>query len=486
MAAHFVDPTNTNPGGHDLAWILRNRVNFAHSVSPSTDVAPIKSFLPPAETKKEQNKTQQKTACKTRGNNNKENNIETNAFSGTTSGDFPMRSAMALTEPREFVFTTAMRVRPSKYITTEEKERRELEHLRATHRFKARPLDPRILQSAGDLGVPCVPKRPVTQPQTPQFVRRARKRMRDTGELQQQVDDSEQKKDARQSEPKRKKTGYEGRPFQLYTEERGAVAVAQHQKRLQEEQKRARQQREFKALPMPVGGPFVPLPFQGELTDPQLPPLKTEERGAVKEAVLASKLEQQETERVLARQFKASEMPTAPAFQPMPSALEPTLPEGFPLRTEERGVEKVAALLKKLRRQEREAKRLRRFKASDYSAPAVFEPAKSARGLTKPDARVRNTDERAVVRAQFDAQVKHQQDLLEDEHQRLKRKKARAENRARKALRKELVHKPQPVTGKEPPPPEQRAVQPLTEPQSPCLRTKQRSVARTASQLHLL
>ncbi len=59
-------------------------------------------------------------------------------------------------------------VRTSGVMTREEEEEREVEEMKR-HQFKALPLDPRVLQSCGEMGVPRVDKKPVTQPQAPVF-----------------------------------------------------------------------------------------------------------------------------------------------------------------------------------------------------------------------------------------------------------------------------------------------------------------------------
>jgi hypothetical protein len=53
-------------------------------------------------------------------------------------------------------------VRTSTILTREEEEEREVEDMKK-HQFKALPLDPRVLQSCGEMGVPRVDKKPVTQ-----------------------------------------------------------------------------------------------------------------------------------------------------------------------------------------------------------------------------------------------------------------------------------------------------------------------------------
>lgn len=266
----------------------------------------------------------------------------------------------------------------------------ELEKIQAK-KFKALPLNKKvqyecllvsltfnllyqILESAGELGVPCVAKRPLTQPEvwscsgcidlflmsffftakTPKLLtkQRASKRRR--------VEEEVSAKENQNPKPRKKK---KEKDFVLRTEVRGASAMEQFIRRCHEEREREKQRRTFKARPLPEAPPFQPAPSQQPLTEPELPPLKTEERGALKETALEAKLRKQEEEERMLREFHARPLALPPAFVPAPSdrpLTEPALP---PLRTEERGAEKVATLQEKLRKQEEEEQRMREFRA---------------------------------------------------------------------------------------------------------------------------
>ena len=141
--------------------------------------------------------------------------------------------------------------------------------------------------------------------------------------------------------------------------------MEQYIRKCQEERERQNQQRLFKARPLPEAAPFHPAPSQHPLTEPQLPPLKTEERGACKESALQAKLRQQEEEERFNREFRARPLPVAPPFVPSPSTAPLTEPQLPPLRTEERGFVKVCTLQEKLRKQEEEERRMREFKARE-------------------------------------------------------------------------------------------------------------------------
>ncbi|MQM19388.1 hypothetical protein Taro_052392 [Colocasia esculenta] len=67
-----------------------------------------------------------------------------------------------LTEPRPPLLETSLRARPPKVKSSEEMELEELEKI---PKFKARPLNKKILESRGDLGLYCNSKRQITIPQ---------------------------------------------------------------------------------------------------------------------------------------------------------------------------------------------------------------------------------------------------------------------------------------------------------------------------------
>lgn len=162
---------------------------------------------------------------------------------------------------------------------------------------------------------------------------------------------------------KQRKANKDKEPFMLRTEMRGNMAMEQFLRRCQEERERARQARLFKARPLPEGTAFQPAQSQKPLTEPELPPLKTEERGAFKESALSQKLRCKEEEDQALRQFQARPLPPAEPFVPAPSQKPLTEPELPPLRTEERGADKVLQLQEKLRKLEEEDKRRREFQA---------------------------------------------------------------------------------------------------------------------------
>lgn len=88
--------------------------------------------------------------------------------SGSSSNSFDSSDVQQrdLTQPKPFSFHTDERIRGPRVKSSSELEEEELQKCQP---FKARPLDRRILESAGDLGVPRVPKASLTEPQEFRF-----------------------------------------------------------------------------------------------------------------------------------------------------------------------------------------------------------------------------------------------------------------------------------------------------------------------------
>eukprot|EP00698_Gefionella_okellyi_P017992 TRINITY_DN5352_c0_g1_i1.p1 TRINITY_DN5352_c0_g1~~TRINITY_DN5352_c0_g1_i1.p1 ORF type:complete len:558 (+),score=169.32 TRINITY_DN5352_c0_g1_i1:51-1676(+) len=149
-----------------------------------------------------------------------------------------------LTQPAEPHFATADRARPTTVLSTEEREAREFAQI---EKFHALPLNKRVLQSNGELGVPRVPKQALTAPKTPQFKTKER---------------FGPKIAPQEEEPKRKKVTRDEfgltdpAPFSFATDERGAITARRTQQMLEKREAEERKARQFKAQPLP----FMPTP----------------------------------------------------------------------------------------------------------------------------------------------------------------------------------------------------------------------------------
>ncbi|KAL6064074.1 MAP7 domain-containing protein 1-like [Balamuthia mandrillaris] len=395
--------------------------------------------------------------------------------SSSASSAFPVRSGGTLTIPKEFHFETETRRRPVRFITSEEREKLELAKI---PKFKALPLDKKIMESKGDLGIPCVSKRPLTQPKEFNFLCATRKRKTFETNNNDKENNNPNKQQPQQDQQQLTKKRREREPFQLQTEVRGGIAEEAFKRRLEEEAKREREARQFKARPLPLAEPFQPQPYQGPLTELAPFPLKTEERGSKKKQREKERLQAQEEEERRRREFKARDMLEVEPFVPAPSEHPPTAPLGFPLQTEERGAEKRAQWLRKVQEEEEAARRMREFHARqfDTSVPTpAFEVSKSTKPLTEVDDFNLYTDERSLQRMAFEAKLREKERAAEEARKARELEQQLREEQEIKELRKKLVHKPLPVPKVKP------MMRPLgsnfvpTEPLSPAFHTKKRA-----------
>lgn len=339
--------------------------------------------------------------------------------------DLPTPVAQRVTVPDKVVLHTEGCQRPPREKSQSEREAEELEYMEA-HQFKARPLDRRVLESAGDLGVPRLRPAPTTE--TAEFHFHTDERLRGPA------------KDAASPPPPTPKRKVVGAPH-LETSERAAVRAAWEPEDAAEPEFAA-----FKAAPMPVGSPFVPKRSARPLTTPSPFKLKTEERRLKAEAARREDLAEQERQEHEDRLFHARPMPCgSPEVPPKPEVYV-TIPTDPHLATEERG--RVAQLEfqdKVEREMAAEAQQFAAFKARPVpcSSPIKIHPS------TKPLAEIQEfdltTEERATRRAQFDKAMQRK----EAQALRATREKEEAD-RAKEAeeikrLRKLLVHKPRPI-----------------------------------------
>ena len=93
------------------------------------------------------------------------NNIGHSIKNAWSASPAPTPAPVKITEPQPFKLATdelAARRGPHAVLSTEEEEEKQMKERKP---FKARQLDPRVMQSAGDLGVAKVPRKPLTTPE---------------------------------------------------------------------------------------------------------------------------------------------------------------------------------------------------------------------------------------------------------------------------------------------------------------------------------
>ncbi|XP_023531076.1 protein TPX2-like [Cucurbita pepo subsp. pepo] len=323
-----------------------------------------------------------------------------------------------LTEPKTPVLHTSLRARPPRAKSFLEIEQEALEKI---PKFKARPLDKKIFESKGELGMFCNMKKHVTKPQEFHFATNERNPPPPcvVADL---FDKLSICSDTRSHNPLPRNT--KPNPFHLYTEERGA----------EKERK-----------------------FFMELVHKQL----EEERAAIP---------------------RATPYPYTtdyPVIPPKPEPKQCTKPEPFQLESLVRHEEEMQKEMEERRRIEEEEARMRNFKA----LPVLKEdpiplPEKSRKPLTEVQEFNLHVDNRAVDRAEFDQKIKEKEMMYKRYREESDAARVVEEEKALKQLRRTLVHHARPVPKFDHPFHPQRSVKETTKAKSPNLRVLQRRKER--------
>jgi hypothetical protein len=231
---------------------------------------------------------------------------------------------LQLTEPVNVVFCTSSRRRPTVEMSSEE---RELEYIRNLEPFKAKPVNEKVLHSAGDLGVPRIRKRPLTEAVSPKLLTDQR--------LGLKVVEAPVVKENSTKVNSAPLTITKAQSPKLMTKERAKLKpepVPEPEEPLPPP---------FVALPVPDFSkkPIseVPLP-KPNLTSPVPFKLQTEERGQVARDTFAKQLEKELKAAQAARQFKAQPIMSFPMDMGTTAVAHKKLcsPHPFKLASEER------------------------------------------------------------------------------------------------------------------------------------------------------
>ncbi len=283
------------------------------------------------------------------------------------------------------------------------------------------------------------------------------------------------------------------------------MAKAKLEQTLKDEEKKLKKMRQFKARPLPEGSPFrvertisdqsgfaSSLESSGRsyfsqtahLTEPVGFALRTDERGRLKQEQLEARLRQEQEKERSMRHFHARPLRCGSPFSVEPSQDILTEPHPFVLATDQRGGIKSSTLREALSQQQALDQEKRLFKALPLPAsttnPAPM-PVLSQRALTVVSDFVLNSDERARQRHAFDEHIKLKEQKMAEQRKQAELQREKQERKEVKKLRRKLVHKPLPLpsslcsaassslsSGC------RMSQIPLTEPQSPQLRTKVR------------
>ncbi|XP_065873090.1 protein TPX2 isoform X2 [Euphorbia lathyris] len=319
-----------------------------------------------------------------------------------------------LTEPKTPLLQTTLRARPTKVKSTVELEKEELEKI---PRFKARPLNKKIFESKGELGIFCNVKKHVTIPQGFHFA----------------TDDRIPPPPAMVADLLDK--------LSLYSEPRHDNQVPRITR---------------------------PNPFH----------LHTEERGAEKERKFVMDLAQKQIEEERARVPKAHPYPYTTDYPVVPPKPEPkpcTKPEPFPLESLTRHEEEMRREMEERQRIEKEEAEKRQFKAQPVlKEDPIPLPEKVRKPLTQVQQFSLQVDNRAVDRAEFDQKVKEKEQLYKRYREESEAARMMEEEKALKQMRRTMVPQARPVPSFDHPFCPKKSSRGPTKPQSPNLRVLRR------------
>ncbi|XP_010929249.1 protein TPX2 [Elaeis guineensis] len=331
---------------------------------------------------------------------------------------------LKLAEPRPPLLETSLRARPPKVKSSEELELEELEKI---PKFKARPLNKKILESRGDIGLFSHAKHQITTPQEFHFATNDR-------------------------------FGHSATMAELFDK------LSLHSESSHPDRKEA---------------PTItkPNPFH----------LKTEERGFEKERQFATQIFHKQLEEERARIPKANPYPYTTDYPVIPSKPEPkqcTKPEAFQLESLVRHEEEMQRKLAEKEQMQKEEAQRRIFKAQrimrDDPVPL---PERERKPLTEVQEFVFHSDHRSVQRSEFDKKIKEKEMMYKRMREESETTKMIEEEKAVKQLRRTMVPHARPLPKFDNPFLPQKSTKETTKPKSPELRVNQRGERSYASHM---
>ncbi|GIL78586.1 hypothetical protein Vretimale_6202 [Volvox reticuliferus] len=412
--------------------------------------------------------------------------------------DPPPSKPLTITEAKEPQLLTSARVRPSIYKPREMVEAEEMAQIPT---FRASTLNPLILSTSGQLGVPKVDKRGPTEPRPFIFVtddraearaaRLAKQQEQEPGKRgqseRQTVSDSEghEKIDKSQSAKLRRSVACHSMELVV---PRSPLLRTKFRAR---ETKIDEQRYEFHARPVPkyLSLPSLELPKGfGEAapapTQPEPFRLATEERGARHRDMLVAKLAEEERAAQRARLPRAHGLPLStdmPILPPKPEPRALTVPEPFNLISEVRHVKCEEQKRRLLEEEEARKRAEAEFKARPMWRGVPYRVHDADVPLTVPEPVNLRTSVRAVVREEFNKHIEEKWKENEAVKQAEEEEARLREEEMRRQARKAAVFRAMPMPDLSAPPAVKVAVpvKPLTQPKSPALATKRRRVKKS-------
>eukprot|EP01119_Soliformovum_irregulare_P000876 TRINITY_DN10641_c0_g1_i1.p1 TRINITY_DN10641_c0_g1~~TRINITY_DN10641_c0_g1_i1.p1 ORF type:complete len:520 (+),score=177.65 TRINITY_DN10641_c0_g1_i1:104-1663(+) len=373
-------------------------------------------------------------------------------------------SKVKLTVPQGFHFQTSDRteMRPQQSILTSEE--RALMEMQNLPKFRALPFDRRVVDYGGTMGIKRIDKPELTVPKAFDFATDYRLRSHQNEEEEQPRTQSK-------------------RGFGELTAPKSPLlqtrlrAETRHITDIPPEEIFSTEFR-ARAVPSTTFNPPSMRLQEHRVTEPAPFNLKTEERRYEAERKWNDKLVQEDRRAQEERYFRARPMPYSeePDFVPSPASTSLTNPQPFQLETQNRGHVFEEKWKAQLDEEERRAKEAMQFRAR----PIVQKPFhpnqnRSLRPLTEITNFTLKSDERALKRRAWEASQSQKEVENAQAKAEMQRQEDLRQQRELKALRDTMVHKPRDVyRGR---PMEIRASdEKLTMPQSPMLRTRVRGL----------
>lgn len=218
------------------------------------------------------------------------------------------------------------------------------------------------------------------------------------------------------------------------------------------------------------------------ITTPNPFHLHTEERGQEKEKRFVEELMLKELEEERARIPRAKPYPYTtdyPVIPPKPQPKECTKPETFQLESLVRHEEEMQRKMEERERMEREEAQMRIFKAQ----PVLKEdplpvPEKTRKPLTQVQEFPLHVDHRATDRAEFDKKIKEKETMYKRYREEYESAKMMEEEKALKQMRRTMVPHARPVPNFDNPFLPQKSTRGTTKPKSPNLQVLRRRKER--------
>ncbi|XP_008293958.1 targeting protein for Xklp2 isoform X2 [Stegastes partitus] len=372
---------------------------------------------------------------------------------------------LKLTQPHSPHLATQQRSRPPTVKSSADLEAEEVEKLQK-FKLKALELNKKILESADDLKKPVV-----KEPTVPEcFELEIEKRLQGRQATKKPQEEEEQPHNFRAKPlPKKVLEGVVGLPEKKVaypTVPESPAFALKKRVRLDPKVPEVKQISPIKPPPVPHFG----LPFQPRLPEHhhvEVCPFSFEQREQERRALKEKKLEEKRNEEV--PQFKAQPLPHFDTVVlPEKKKLEPTKPEPFRLLIDERGAVKNSRWEHMVKEEQKHQEEATIFKArpNTVTRKEPFRPKKEDRGVVVVEAFELATERRAREWQEYEQLASEKEAVRARMEAEQRREEEQKEKEEINRMRKEQVHKAQPIRHYKPVAVKKSEI-PLTVPESP-------------------